>query len=436
MPAPVDPLYLVLSTDADLSQRVARGLIEHGTHAAAVATVEAAMDQIGATHNNRARQHMVVVDAAEPAQRALDALFGAWQDRAPAPVSLIGAVPADAPRWVAAGLSGVWPAALAQQPAELAAALRLDAVRWRHDAAQREQLRRLREQLDDRIVVERAKGVLMRSRGITEDSAFGLLRDGSMHANLRVGEVSKSVVEAAQWAEAINRSGQLRMLSQRVIKLAAQRHAGIERRRAAALLEQQTRHVQDNLEHLATSALTAAAPQGLRDALKATRSAWDALRAQLAQPQTLASLLAADLLADTLLARADELTLALESTAGRRAMRIVNLCGRQRMRVQRLAKTALLRSLKGLPSDGAALAAQLEEFEAALLELERTPLSSQDIRQLLGSARDQWMRLVRGLRDTDGELSRTTLTQASEALLETFDRLTEAYAHSLQVIMS
>jgi len=42
-----------------------------------------------------------------------------------------------------------------------------------------------------------------------------------MHANLKLGDIARSVVDAAQWAEAINRSGQLRMLSQRLARLAA-----------------------------------------------------------------------------------------------------------------------------------------------------------------------------------------------------------------------
>ena len=92
----------------------------------------------------------------------------------------------------------------------------------------------------------------MSARGIGEDEAFGLLRGAAMHANLRLGEVSRSVVEAAQWAEAINRAGQLRMLSQRLVRLAAQALAGIDARRGRALrASQAAQRVRDNLAHLA-----------------------------------------------------------------------------------------------------------------------------------------------------------------------------------------
>jgi hypothetical protein len=76
----------------------------------------------------------------------------------------------------------------------------------------------LRTRMDERKWVDRAKGLLMSARGIGEDEAFGLLRGAAMHANLRLGEVSRSVIEAAQWADAINRAGQLRMLSQRLVR--------------------------------------------------------------------------------------------------------------------------------------------------------------------------------------------------------------------------
>ena len=104
-------------------------------------------------------------------------------------------------------------------------------ARWQREAALRDRWRALRTRLDERKWVDRAKGLLMSARGIGEDAAFGLLRGAAMHANLRLGELSRSVVEAAQWAEAINRAGQLRMLSQRLVRLAAQALAG---RRSAA----------------------------------------------------------------------------------------------------------------------------------------------------------------------------------------------------------
>ena len=73
----------------------------------------------------------------------------------------------------------------------------------------------------ERKLVDRAKGILMRARQVSEDEAFRVLRAASMHSNQRVGQVSQHVIDAARFAEAVNRAGQLRMLSQRLVKLYA-----------------------------------------------------------------------------------------------------------------------------------------------------------------------------------------------------------------------
>src|SRR5204862_2581942 len=182
------------------------------------------------------------------------------------------------------------------------------------------------EQLDERKWVDRAKGVLMSARGIGEDEAFRLLRGAAMHANLRVGEVSRSVTEASQWADAINRAGQLRMLSQRLVKLAAQRLAGIDARRARTLQDDAAQRVQDNLDHLdhldANSPL-ASAPAATHDALAAVHQAWHTLQQALAQRQTPMALLDSDQRAMALLERAEKQTDALEQGGARRGLKLV-----------------------------------------------------------------------------------------------------------------
>ena len=76
------------------------------------------------------------------------------------------------------------------------------------------------------------------------------------------------------------------------------------------------------------------------------------------------------------------------------------------------------------------------EFERALRELEAAPLSSVEIRDALMLARGEWSRLVLALNHSDRLEGLSTLTRKSDALLATFDRLTDAYEHSLQVLMS
>ncbi|SRR5258706_8419069 len=51
--------------------------------------------------------------------------------------------------------------------------------------------------LSERKVVERAKGLLMKSRGLNEDAAYALLRKFAMDRKLRLGEVAQQLIDAS-----------------------------------------------------------------------------------------------------------------------------------------------------------------------------------------------------------------------------------------------
>ena len=48
-----------------------------------------------------------------------------------------------------------------------------------------------------RKVIDRAKRLLMRSRGVSEEKAYALMRTAAMNRNLRIGEVAQSLLTAA-----------------------------------------------------------------------------------------------------------------------------------------------------------------------------------------------------------------------------------------------
>jgi response regulator NasT len=54
-----------------------------------------------------------------------------------------------------------------------------------------------RQALDERKIVERAKGILMKQRGMSEEAAYALLRKAAMNENRRLSEVAQSVVTAS-----------------------------------------------------------------------------------------------------------------------------------------------------------------------------------------------------------------------------------------------
>ena len=62
----------------------------------------------------------------------------------------------------------------------------------------REELDRTKQALEDRKVIEKAKGILMKTRDIPEEEAYALLRKTAMNESRRVAEVAAGLVMAAQ----------------------------------------------------------------------------------------------------------------------------------------------------------------------------------------------------------------------------------------------
>lgn len=65
----------------------------------------------------------------------------------------------------------------------------------------RRELEETRSALEDRKVIERAKGILMRSRGLTEADAHALMRKTAMSQNRRMVEIAQSLITAHQLLE-------------------------------------------------------------------------------------------------------------------------------------------------------------------------------------------------------------------------------------------
>src|SRR4051812_50127932 len=62
----------------------------------------------------------------------------------------------------------------------------------------RDELDKARAALDERKLIERAKGILMKERGMSEEAAYTLLRKAAMNENRRINEVAQSVVTASR----------------------------------------------------------------------------------------------------------------------------------------------------------------------------------------------------------------------------------------------
>ena len=68
--------------------------------------------------------------------------------------------------------------------------------RFRAFSRLRTELDETRQQLADRKVIDRAKGILMRERQIDEEQAYQLMRRTAMRENMRLSEVARSIITA------------------------------------------------------------------------------------------------------------------------------------------------------------------------------------------------------------------------------------------------
>lgn len=69
-------------------------------------------------------------------------------------------------------------------------------ARFKAYADLRRQLKETRDALEDRKKIDRAKAILMKSRGIDEDAAYRLIRSQAMRTGQRMGEIARMLIMA------------------------------------------------------------------------------------------------------------------------------------------------------------------------------------------------------------------------------------------------
>ena len=339
--------------------------------------------------------------AVEPMQRALEAGVHAW---------------------VVQGYS----------PQRLRPLVHLAQAREAHEGQLRARLAELGEKLEERKWIDKAKGILMRAQQVSEEEAFRLLRTASMQGNQKVGQVSRQVIDAARVAESINRAAQQRMLSQRLVKLYALGCSRTETAAVAVLMRETVARIEENLATLESEL----SPATFGDLVAAARAGWQALRQLLDEEAKASELPRLDSLAETIVAQANALVQALEASGMASQVGVINAAGRLRWQSQRMAKLALLHvTTADKEAVDRAMIETAAAFEEGMARLTSAPLSTAEIRNMLERGQAAWEELRAATPKAGQAAGRIKIAAASEELLELFDRLTEAYQHSIQVLI-
>lgn len=366
-----------------------------------------------------------------------DALFRVTQaiaETAPRPV-IVFTSDGDADNIARAAESGIHAYVVSGYgPHRLRPLIHLAQARFRREQALQGELLDISSRFEERKMVDRAKGILMRARQVSDDDAFQILRTASMHTNQRLGQVSQHIIHSARFAEAVNRSGQLRMLSQRLVKLYLLQLAGVQAAQCSEQLKESVSRIDANLALLGKNL----SKPTFGDLLGQVVLTWSRLKQVLQGNPQAGQMAQTDALAEQLLQEAERLTGNLENAGSVAPLHVLNVAGRQRMLSQRFAKYALLGVLGDsslVQSSEAGMVESRAAFEQALGYLNSIPLSTQDIRTALGAANIFWQQMLAGAQDARQTSGQERLASASESLLDVFEQLSAHYESSMQMLV-
>ena len=139
---------------------------------------------------------VLIVDAESGARDAIEHVVWATRD-APRPIVLFTEEhdPTHMREAVAAGVVAYVVAGLA--PERVRPIIDVAIARFEHEQSLRVELARAKGQLAERVVVDRAKALLMQRHGLPEPQAYARLRKTAMNQGLTIHEVARRLLELA-----------------------------------------------------------------------------------------------------------------------------------------------------------------------------------------------------------------------------------------------
>ncbi|MEC7963942.1 MAG: ANTAR domain-containing protein [Pseudomonadota bacterium] len=189
---PKNLTIIIVEKDRDRALQIVDGLKASGDHAITVLSEESGLARRIAALD----PDVVLIDMASPSRDALEelALASGPMDR---PVAMFvdhsdGALTKAA---IEAGVSAYVVNGLQQE--RLTPILDAAITRFHMVSRMRSELAATRRALEERKTIDRAKGILMKARGVSEDEAYALLRKAAMDQGRKLAEVAEALVSTA-----------------------------------------------------------------------------------------------------------------------------------------------------------------------------------------------------------------------------------------------
>jgi response regulator NasT len=174
------------------SRQLRIGLLQNGYNIVAVLPADTFLRERLA----QLQPDMIIIDAESEARDSLEHVVMATRDeRRPIVLFTNDNDTSNVRAAVAAGVSAYIVAGLS--PERIRPILDVAMARFEHEQGLRQELATAKTELQDRKVIDRAKGLLMQRQGLSEKVAYDKLRKAAMDKGLRLGEVAQRMLDAA-----------------------------------------------------------------------------------------------------------------------------------------------------------------------------------------------------------------------------------------------
>lgn len=190
----MDPLRILIADDESIRLMSLRAQLTALGHEV---IAEAATGEEAVTLAAALRPDLAILDIKMPVTDGIEAAERITQTH-PMPIILLTAYSEEqlVERAARANISAYLMKPVAEE--DLLPALALALIRFQEFQTLRQEVADLREALEARKVIEKAKGILMRRLDLTEEEAFRRLQKRSQDVNRRLAEVAEAIVMADQ----------------------------------------------------------------------------------------------------------------------------------------------------------------------------------------------------------------------------------------------